>query len=120
DQRGWSWDFQRSRVLEPGLMQPSADLIERERVALLGGHQHVDPEDQAHGRAGAIVIDEKFGDGDSSAGRERLEHLAQQVSAALLALAVQNMPQGGGLESGAEVHFEQIACYRVEVIRDSV
>ena len=81
-----------ARIRKPCLRQPAADLLKAVGVALVGVDQHVDGEEEAADRPGAIGIHEEFGDRDRPAGGERGEGLLQQRAAAGRPFAVQVWP----------------------------
>src|SRR5262252_6977546 len=86
EQRRESWRLDCANPLKSGILQPDANFVEREGVALVGVHQHVDGEDQGRNGRLALGIDQNFRDCDRAARRKRLEGLLEQPAATLLTL----------------------------------
>ena len=69
-----------ARTLKSGGLQVLGVLLEGERAAGLGVHQHVDGEQRALQRLGAARRHHDVADGDPPAGQKRLEHLGEQFA----------------------------------------
>src|SRR5258708_39596126 len=93
-------------VTETGLAQPTADLSQREGVALVRVQQHVDREDQSRQRPFAVGVDQDLRDCDRASWREGFERLLEQQAAALLPLTMENVACNGDLVAAAKVRFE--------------
>ena len=96
-------------VREAGIPQPATDFLQREGVAVVGVHQHVRREDQGRYGPSPVSVDEDFGDGDRAAGGERVERLSEQFTAAFLAFAVNDVPQGRYGVSAAKIRLVRSA-----------
>ena len=86
---------------------------------MVGVDEHVDGEEEAVDRAGAVGVDEELGDGDLAAGSEGGEGLGNESAAAVYAFAVQDVAEGGELVAAAEIGFLQVAFAESEAIGEA-
>src|SRR5215813_10804303 len=81
DKRRNGRHIQKPDIAEPGLLEPGANLLERECVPVLGVNQHIDSKEQREYRSGSFRISKEIRNYDGSAGRKRCVGLTNQCPA---------------------------------------
>lgn len=81
----------RTWIDESNIGQPRTNLFKGVRSAMIRIHQHVYGKEESIHRPLAILIDEKFGNGNRAARSQCIKYPRQQFAAVLFTFAVQDM-----------------------------